>query len=149
MAKKKTPPLTRLLETPLSLKNLSFFVVLALALVGYNFYIFASPLGSTPEPPAKNLSQSDLMNVLGETISLGEKTEESQQELRKDPTAAYWYAILDEKPNYRDAYIMLSALAYNKHLCTLAQSYLSNALTIDPLAPIDTNTKEQIIACGK
>lgn len=146
MAKKKPTPLKQLLTTPLSPRAIIVFLFLGVSLLGYNIYVFQT------KPPSKSsqvvLSQTDLMNVLGNSISLGEQ-EENNDQLKNDPIGAYWSNILKEKPDFRDAHIILATIAYNKHLCTTAQSHLASALALDPILPLSFSLKEKIIACGK
>lgn len=79
---------------------------------------------------------SDNQQVLGEQVSpftLYQLLTQESQSLEKDLN--YWKKVAMEKPNYRDAYLQTSTLAYKLGKTNEAQEFLEKALIIDPLYP--------------
>lgn len=63
------------------------------------------------------------VNVLGATQTEKETVLEEY---------AFWQKIVREKPEYRDAYIALTSLAYQLSKPEEAKAYLTQAATLDP-----------------
>jgi hypothetical protein len=94
------------------------------------------------------LTKVNLRNVLGNTTDTDIPSSDETQ-FKKKPEVRYWYDVLSQKPNYRDAYIILATLAYNDHRCQLAQTHLTEAYSLDPNMPKNTNLAQAIEKCGK
>lgn len=148
MAKKKSKKTIKdQLLTPVSFKRAVTFFILFALLSGINMYAFLF----FPDKRHKQdvMSQSDLMNVLGQTVTLGQTSKEEYAPFYNKPEVSYWYEILRQKPDFRDAHLMLATLAYNDHNCQLSQSHYSSAYTIDPTDPKIAQLKSTIEDCNK
>lgn len=93
------------------------------------------------------LTKVNLLNVLGSTTETDTTLNEETQ-FRKKPEVKYWYEILSQRPDYRDAYIVLATLAYNDHRCQLAQTHLSQAYALDPNLKENTPLHQAVQKCG-
>ena len=95
----------------------------------------------------KLLTKSNLFNVLGTSTTDPATTQDAQ--FQKKPEVKYWYDILAQKPDYRDAYLIIATLAYNDHRCTLAQAQFAQAYRLDPNSVKDSDLGKAIGKCGK
>ncbi|MBU1472854.1 hypothetical protein KKB64_03660 [Patescibacteria group bacterium] len=55
-----------------------------------------------------------------------------EEPIRLSDAYAYWQRVAIEKPDYRDCYILLAALAYQRSNIEEAKSYLLYAKALDP-----------------
>jgi radical SAM superfamily enzyme with C-terminal helix-hairpin-helix motif len=148
MAKKKEKKNWQFyLKQPLSVKQILAVLAGITSLIAVNAYTFTITPARVEAVPAV-VSQSDLMNVLGNTVTLGEEKKESYTTFFNKPEVASWQKIVEEKPEYPDAYLMIAILAYNDHNCQLAQSYISNASRLDPISQKIQEAKKVIERCG-
>lgn len=149
MTKKKSKKTIKdYILTPVSLKRAIMFCLLFAALSGLNMYFFVT----TPAKEIANqtvVSQAELMNVLGSTVQLGNEDKQTYAPFYNKPEVSYWYTILQDKPEFRDAHIILATLAYNDHNCQIAASHISTAMTLDPTDKRITQLQEIINQCQK
>jgi hypothetical protein len=130
MAKKKTKKTAKEhLLSPISLKRTLSYVGLFSIISGINIYAF---IITPPEIKQEIITQQHGMDVLGETITLETDNKQNYAPFYNKPEVTYWYNVLQEKPDFRDAHLILATLAYNDHNCQLAQSHLTQAFSIDP-----------------
>lgn len=130
MAKKKTKKTVRAhLLSPVSLKRSISYVALFALISSINIYAF---INLPNQEPIKAVSQTDLMKVLGDSVTLGSQTEGRYASFYQKPEIAYWQELLKKTPDFRDAHLILAAYAYNHHNCQLAQSHILSARSIDP-----------------
>lgn len=59
-----------------------------------------------------------------------------EEPTRVSDAYAFWKQVAVEKPDYRDAYILLGVLAYQRSDAGSAQSYLQYAKALDPNSPV-------------
>ncbi len=82
---------------------------------------------------AEDLYQTTAGSVLGATTDPAAFLKEWQQEpQRLKENYAYWKNVVQERPDYRDAYIMAGTLAYELGDTTEALNYLGKARALDP-----------------
>lgn len=102
-----------------------------------NYTLLANQLWNTNQPFAASeqflLAYESSSNVLGASTSpliLLSVLLEHQKTLLQN--YSHWKQVINEKPDYRDAYITLAVLAYNLRRYDEAISYIDQALTLDP-----------------
>jgi hypothetical protein len=149
MAKKKTKKtIKEHVLSPVSFRRSSALLGLFAIISGLNMYMFII----TPPPvPVKQelVSQAELMSVLGKSVRLGDEKKQEYAPFYNKKEVKYWYDILIEKPDFRDAHIILATLAYNDHNCQIAQSHVSTAYSIDPTDIRLEQMKKVIEECNK
>lgn len=82
-------------------------------------------------------ANGDLRRVLGAAtgpLDLLSLWANEPERLQKE--AVFWQNVILEKPDYRDAYIILGTLEYQLGNLIVAKSYLTRALTLDPNASL-------------
>jgi hypothetical protein len=77
------------------------------------------------------ITQTDLQNVLGTSISIGNPEKKISEDLN-DPINKYWINTTNEKLNFRDGYVILAINAFNKRDCLHTKYYLDKAYALDP-----------------
>lgn len=130
MAKKKTTAAHQLLHTPISLPMLGIFALIGTSLLSINLSLFLSQPTQTATIPA-TITQNVLQDVLGTSISIGERPQQKEI-LKNDPINKYWQEVINEKPDYRDAYIALAVISFNNKDCPNTKFYLDKAYDLDP-----------------
>lgn len=148
MAKNKQSSV-HLFSPPFPIKELVIVLIAAAGLLAVNIRSFQknnTDEQTQAEQATKTLlAQVNLRNVLGSSTI---NTDEDAAFKKKAP-AKYWYDLLAQKPDFRDAYIVLATLAYNDNRCKLAQLHLNQALTLDPNSKKNTDLAQAIAACEK
>lgn len=147
MAKKKLKTTKDNLLSPISLRLTLVLLLLLTSVIGINSYEF---MKFTPVvgKDTSLVSQNELMNVLGTNVVLGEDNKETYAPFMNKPEVTYWYNILSEKPDFRDAHVILASLAFNDHNCQLAKTHLTSAYAIDPTDQRLTLLEEQFKTCN-
>ncbi len=56
--------------------------------------------------------------------------------IRQEENQRYWKEIVKDYPDYRDAYIQLASIAYEKGNKDEAREYIKSAVALDPNNPI-------------
>lgn len=148
MAKKKVHPIKAAIVTPFVPRYFLSFLLVGALFMWFNLYTFRKFEG-VKEKQTAIISQTELLNVLGSSISLGDQPTPSDNPLLADPQAKYWYSVVKEKPTFRDAHLILAALAYNKYQCQIAQSHFATALSLDPNITGYESLKSALSHCGK
>jgi tetratricopeptide (TPR) repeat protein len=92
---------------------------------------------------AKNIMGTVLGTASDNTYSI-EAWQQKPLLLTKD--YAFWKSVIDDKPDYRDAYIMASIQSYNLGKTGDALVLINQALTIDPNYAPAINLKKSIFA---
>lgn len=71
----------------------------------------------------------NILNVpQSSTNVLGAQTEKQ----RVEQDYAFWQSVIQEKPDYRDAYLVLGSLAYQLSRIEEGKTYADKALELDP-----------------
>lgn len=133
--KKKFPRFTRI--NPARLVGLFVrgqLFVLAIALLGFNIYTKIVLQQSIPTPLIELLKRPqertmDDKKVLGASNQLAILEEESDRAISE---YSYWEQVAVQKPNYQDALIMLTLLAYQQGLDDQARQYIIKAESLNP-----------------
>lgn len=133
MAKKKPKKTVKnQLLSPIAFKRTFVLFSIIVAVAVLNIYVFIiSPAKEIKKDQV--ISQSELLNVLGANVSIGEDIKETYAPFISKPEVKYWYDLLAQKPDFKDAHIILASYAYNDHNCQLAQSHINTAYNIDPI----------------
>lgn len=103
-----------------------------------NAYLLASWTPNVIPPALKVRAQSilgTLAHVPGAQNVLGIATEQEAQSEQHDSlkkTLSYWQDVAGEHPDYKDAHLMIAALAYQLHEDDVAAAAASRALALDP-----------------
>lgn len=137
MPNKKNSAFHQLLFAPISLPVFSILALIGTSLISLNLSLFLRQPPPATVPTA--ISQNTLQNVLGTSFSIGDTPK--QQSITNDPTIHYWQEIVQEKDNYRDAYITLAISSFNKRNCHDTKFYLDRAYDVDP----DSETLQELI----
>ncbi len=146
MAKKKIKKTVKQqLLTPVSLRRSISYVALFALISSINMYAF---MNLPNQESIRAVSQTDLMNVLGDSVTLGSQPEVQYASFYQKPEIAYWNELLKKTPDYRDAHLILATYAYNDHNCQLAQSHLFSARAIDPTYQYSDLIKPIIEECN-
>lgn len=149
MAKKKEKKNWKFyLKQPLSGKQIIAVGIAIIGIAAINVYTFTITPAHVEAIPAV-VTQSDLMGVLGSTVTLGEEKKESYASFFNKPEVATWQKIIEEKPEFPDGYLIIAILAYNDHNCRLAQSYIANAYRLNPINEKILETKKIIESCAQ
>ncbi|MCX8008533.1 MAG: hypothetical protein N3A54_02395 [Patescibacteria group bacterium] len=117
------------LHMPISLKLLAFFIGIGASLVFIN--IIAIFEKRTQERHSTSISQKKLQDILGTNIFIGELPQEHKTQ-KINQNIDYWKNVVQSKPDFRDAYIILSILSFNKKNCQDAKYYIQKAHDLDP-----------------
>lgn len=104
-------------------------MIAVVAIAAINAAAFTQEKSSTTT--ISRISQNDLQNVLGTTLSIGEKPI-PQNISTNNPTILYWLGVIREKPHFRDAYIALAVESFNDHDCHGTQYYMQKIQELDP-----------------
>lgn len=134
MAKKKKSPFQQLIKTPVSFKNVSLLIVGVSSIVWINMSTISRSYEKKRVKPIQTISQNQLQNVLGESISFGDAPTKDKNH-NSDQITTYWQNILSIAPNYRDAYLILAVQSFNKHNCESTKWYMDKAITLDQNNP--------------
>lgn len=152
MAKKKQVPRFPIFSSPFSPKTIIVVVGIIGGLLAVNFTSFQQYQRDEQAQATKAtknlLTKVNLLNVLGSSIET-DLTLNEETQFRKKTEVKYWYDIVSQRSDYRDAYIVLATLAYNDHRCQLAQTHLSQAFALDPNLRKDTPLNMAVDKCGK
>jgi tetratricopeptide (TPR) repeat protein len=82
---------------------------------------------------AQELMSSKDMSVLGMSTSPASLLQEwESQPHKREEEYRYWKTILEQKPDYRDAYIQAAVFAYELGNIEIASDLLHKAYTLDP-----------------
>jgi hypothetical protein len=147
MAKKKQKKNWRQeLIQPVSIKRSVSLFILASGFLILNIITFIATPAPTKTQSLSIVDQSELVNVLG--VNSQETEDETYRSFLELPQTQYWYQLINQKPDYRDAYVQLAILAYNDHLCSLARTHLIHALSLDQTNKTVQNLIPIIEACG-
>ena len=145
MAKKKISTVERLIKTPFSTKNILTTLVAIIGLFYLNLSVFSRE-SILPVVESKTLSQSQLQNVLGTSISIGDKPKITPG-TQKDQLTKYWLNVVTASPNYRDAYLILAVQSFNNHDCANAKWYLEQTTNLDSNNPLLPGLQEKMQTC--
>lgn len=78
-------------------------------------------------------NKQEARDVLGATTtSLKTLAKWEQEEEKIEEQYIFWQSVAAFKPDYRDAYIQLAYLAYQREKFDEARSWLAKAVTLDP-----------------
>lgn len=78
-------------------------------------------------------NKQDARDVLGATTtSLETVTKWEQEEKKIDEQYTFWKSVASTHPDYRDAFITLTSLAYQLGNIEEAHAWLAKAVTLDP-----------------
>lgn len=78
-------------------------------------------------------NKQDARDVLGATTtSLETVTKWEQEEKKIDEQYTFWKSVTSTHPDYRDAFITLTSLAYQLGNIEEAHAWLAKAVTLDP-----------------
>lgn len=81
----------------------------------------------------KQGSKQEARDVLGATTtSAGTLAKWEQEEKKIEEQYTFWQSVAASKPDYRDAYIQLAYLAYQREKFGEAHAWLAKAVTQDP-----------------
>lgn len=129
VAKKKKTAFVYFFKTPLSFKTVIGVSIGMAALVAVNY---TAIIQKTDSPAVfSKISQNELQNVLGTSLSIGEKPVPKNSSTA-NPVILYWLEVIKEKPFYRDAYHALAITSFNEHDCQATQYYVQKIQEIDP-----------------
>lgn len=146
MAKKNNRKKLHFFSSPFSPKKVLVFGVAALFVILTNLVSIQKQWKAEDDKEAeerKKMASIDIVNILGASTVTGD----DDAEFRTKKDVAYWYSVVNDKPTYRDGYLMLATLAYNDRYCTIAKKNLSVAYMIDPNLVKDNPIFQAIDKC--
>lgn len=81
--------------------------------------------------------KQEARSVLGATTDLLQTLARQEDEAAGlEKKYAFWQTVASSRPDYRDAFITLAALAYQLGKTEEARSWLTRAFTLDPNSPV-------------
>jgi len=82
-------------------------------------------------------NKQEARDVLGATTtSLATLAKWEQEEKKIEEQYTFWQSVASARPDYRDAFITLTSLAYQLGNLEEARSWLSRAQVLDPNSPV-------------
>ena len=151
MAKKKQPTKLHFLAPPYSAKAIVGTVIVFTGLLMINItslHRYKQEEAEQAAQASKNiLSQMGKQNILGSSTSGNTVDEDANFKKRTDVN--YWLTVLSQRPDYRDAHVILAVLAYNDHRCKFATEQLEEAYQIDPKVLKEMPLAQAINVCEK
>lgn len=148
MAKKKQKKNWRYhLTQPLSTKSMALVIVILATVAAVNTHVFRSFPARVETVPSV-VTQTDLMSVLGTSVTLGEESKQQYSAFFSKPEVKQWQQVISQRPDYPDAYHIIAILAYNDHNCQLANTYILTASRLDPVDTTIAQSQKIIEACG-
>lgn len=152
MSKNKQSTVGQIITHPFSLKTVFTTVGIIGIFLALNIMTFQQykrdEETQQQEVTKKMLTTMNFSNVLGSS-SFSAGTSDEDAAFRKKENVKYWYDLLSQKPDFRDAHIILATLAYNDQRCKLAQAHFSQALLLDPVALNNSPLSHAIEKCDK
>jgi len=104
--------------------------------------LFDSPLSAPRRVDLASLlwqlgNKQEARDVLGATTtSLATLAKWEQEEKKIEEQYTFWQSVTSARPDYRDAFITLTSLAYQLGKLEEANSWLSRAQALDPNSPV-------------
>lgn len=147
MAKKNRKSNLHFFSAPFSLRLIALFGITSFVLFAINIQFIQKQWKAEDDQETANrkkMAQVDIVKILGETTI----PQVDEANFKKKKEVSYWYSVVSQKPEYRDAYLILATLAYNDHQCEIAKKHLSSAFIIDPVLVKNNPIFQKIDQCG-
>jgi hypothetical protein len=148
MAKKNHKAAKHFFSEPMSFKLVLFLGILSFGLLYTNITTTQKQWKEDDDRAfalQKKMAQIDIVKILGATTIPNNE----EADFKKDKTVNYWYSVIGQKPQYRDAYLILATIAYNQRRCELAKKHLTSAYILDPILVKNNPIFQTIDHCEK